>query len=68
MTKVTHIMIPFLDRVENFVENGENAGYHHFVQFQQCFRKASFQGFRKFALCGNELSGAGKPRYHRQFL
>ena len=29
------------DKVENIVMKGENAGNHHFLLFQQCFRKAS---------------------------
>ena len=28
--------------VENVVRKGENAGYHHFLLFPQCFLKASF--------------------------
>ena len=32
------------DRVENNVGKGENAGYQHFLLFQHCFLKASFQG------------------------
>ena len=31
-----------LGRVENIVGKGENAVYHHFLLFQQCFRKLSF--------------------------
>ena len=31
-----------LEGVENIVGKGENAGYHHFHLFQQCFQKASF--------------------------
>ena len=30
-----------LGRVENIVGKGENAGYQHFLLFQQCFQKAS---------------------------
>ena len=30
------------DGVENIVGKGENAGYLHFLIFQQCFGKASF--------------------------
>ena len=28
-----------LDRVENIVEKGENAGYQHFLLFPQCFKR-----------------------------
>ena len=31
-----------LGRVVNTVGKGENAGYQHFLLFQQCFQKASF--------------------------
>ena len=31
-----------LERVENMVGTGENAGYQHFLLFPQCFQKASF--------------------------
>ena len=27
------------DRKENIVENGENAGYQHFLLFPHCFQK-----------------------------
>ena len=29
-----------LERVENFVGKGENAGFQHFLLFPQCFQKA----------------------------
>ena len=32
---------PVLGRVENIVGKGENAGYQHFLLFQQCFQKVS---------------------------
>ena len=31
-----------LGGMENIVEKGENAGYQHFLVFQQCFQKACF--------------------------
>ena len=34
-------------RVENFVGEGENAIYQHFLLFSQCFQKASILGFLK---------------------
>ena len=34
-------MISLLDRVENIVGKGENAGYQYFLLFPQCFQKAS---------------------------
>ena len=35
-------MISVLDRVENIVRKGENAGFWHFLLFQQHFQKAPF--------------------------
>ena len=39
-----------LERVENIVRKGENAGYRHFLLFSQCFQKASFQGSLKVGI------------------
>ena len=36
-----------LDRVENTVGKGENAGCQHFLLFQRCFQKASSPGLGK---------------------
>ena len=36
------MVISVFDSVENIVGKGENAGYQHFLLFQQCFEKASF--------------------------
>ena len=47
---VAVIMISVSDRVENIVEKGENAGYQHFLLFQQCFQKASYTGFLKVVI------------------
>ena len=44
-------MIFVLDRVENIVGKGENAGYQHFLLFPQCFQKASFLGVVKSRDC-----------------
>ena len=49
--KVAKIMIFVLDRVENIVGKGENAGYQHFLLFPQCFQKASFLGVVKSRDC-----------------
>ena len=51
---VAQMKISVFDRVENIVGKGENAGYQHFLLFQQCFQKASFLG--KEGLCGNDLT------------
>ena len=45
-------MISVLDRVENIVGKGENAGYQHFLLFPQCFLKTSFVGSKRLGLCG----------------
>ena len=36
------MIISVCDRVENIVGKGENAGYQHFLLFQQYFENASF--------------------------
>ena len=38
---VAKMMISLYDRLENTVGKGENAGYLHFLLFQQCFPKPS---------------------------
>ena len=35
------MIVSLLDRVENTVGKGENAGYQHFLLFPQCFQKPS---------------------------
>ena len=40
-----------LQRIENIVVNGENAGYQCFLLYPQCFQKPSLSG-----LCGKELN------------
>ena len=41
-------MVEFvLDRIENIARTEENAGYQHFLHFQQCFQKASLPGLLK---------------------
>ena len=37
---VTEMMISFLERVENIVEKGENAGYQHFLLFPNVFKSS----------------------------
>ena len=39
-----------LERVQNIVGKGENAGYLHFLLFPQCFQKASYTGSLKVGL------------------
>ena len=36
------MMIFVLERVENVVGKGENAGNQHFLSFPNCFQKASY--------------------------
>ena len=40
-------MISLLDRIENIEGKEENAGYQHFLLFQQYFQKASSSGLLK---------------------
>ena len=47
---VAKIMISVLDRVENSVRKGENAGYQHFLLFPQCFQKPSFSRLLKVGI------------------
>ena len=39
---VTHKLRYGFGKEENIVGKGENAGYQHFLLFQQCFQKLSF--------------------------
>ena len=56
--------ISVINRVENAVGKGENAGNQHFLFFPQCFPKSSFSGSLKVGLCGKELrSILEKPTY-----
>ena len=41
------MMIFVLDRVENIVGKGENAGYKHFLPFPHCFPRPSSLGSLK---------------------
>ena len=41
---VTEKLKVLLERVENIVGKGENAGYQHFLLFPQCFQKDSYTG------------------------
>ena len=44
---VAKITTSMFDQVENIVGKGENAGYQHFLLFQQGFEKASSSGSLK---------------------
>ena len=48
--KVVQMTICVSDRVENIVGKEENAGYQHFLLFQQCFEKVSFPGSLKVGI------------------
>ena len=41
----------FAGWVDNIVGKGENAGYQHFLLFQQCYQKAPFLGSLKSRDC-----------------
>ena len=45
--KVSQMVQFCIDRVENIVGKGENAGYQHFLLFPQFFQKASSPGSSK---------------------
>ena len=47
---VAKMIIFLLDRIENIVKKGENAGYQHFLLFQQCFQKTSSSGSLKVGI------------------
>ena len=44
-----------IGRVENIVGKGQNAGYHHFLLFPQCFQRLLSHGHSKLRLCGKGL-------------
>ena len=44
------MVISILDRAENIVGKGENAGYQHFLLFPQSFQKASVSRLLKFGI------------------
>ena len=48
--KVARMMIFLIDRVENIVGKGENAGYQHFLLFPHCFPKGSSLGSSKVGI------------------
>ena len=47
---IAGLMICLLDRVENSVGKGENAGFQHFLLFLQCFPKPSSFGSLKVGI------------------
>ena len=47
---VARMLISLLDRVENTVGRGENAGYQHFLLFPQYFPKPSPLGLLKVGI------------------
>ena len=49
-------MISHCDSVENIVGKAENAGYQHFLVFQQCFQMPPFSA----SMFSNMLSGSLK--------
>ena len=49
MQNIKNIKLVF-HRIENIVGKGENAGYHHFLLYPQCFQKARFSGMSKASI------------------
>ena len=47
---VTQKLEVALERVENLVGKGENAGFQHLLLFPQCFQKATFSGSLKVGI------------------
>ena len=54
--KVVKMIIYILDRDENIVGKGENAGYQYFLLFPQCVQKPSCPRSLKSVLCCKELT------------
>ena len=55
--KVLQMMIFAFERVANIVENGENAGYQHFLQNTlNVFKRLLPEGRQKSGLCGKVLN------------
>ena len=54
-----------VDRVENIVGKGENAGYQHFLLFPQCFQTGLYPGSFKagFVWYGVETSSGFESRF-----
>ena len=48
--------ISFLDRVQKIVGKGYNAGYQHFVLFDDVFQSLFSWGRSKSGLCGEDLN------------
>ena len=47
---IARMTISLLDRVQNNVVKGENAGYQHFLLFLQCFPKPLSKGSLKVVI------------------
>ena len=52
---LAEMMTLVIHRGENIVRKGENAGYHHFLLFLQCFQKASSSGSLKVKIMWQRL-------------
>ena len=48
--KILKRVIFVIDRVENIVGKGENAGYQHFLLFPQCFQRVFYPWVLKFGI------------------
>ena len=66
---VTEKLKFLLERVENIVGKGENAGYQYFLLFPQCFQKDSYTGSLKVGIVwkiifvGNPENGDLHPKF-----
>ena len=50
-----------LEKVENMVGKGENAGYQHFLLFPQCFQKPYLSGHKKTGIVRQRINTIHKP-------
>ena len=64
MTDVIEKLKFVMERVENIVGKGENAGYQHFLHFPPCFQKPSFSWSLKVGIEWDRF----KPQYNQPTL
>ena len=60
---IARMMISLLDRVENTMGKGENAGYQYFLLFPQCFPKPSSLGLLKVGIVWKRFNSLPKNKF-----
>ena len=65
---MTCVMNFVFGKVENIVEKGENAGYQHFLLFQQCFQKASVLGSLKVGIVWERFKKKNPKNLEKSFF